>query len=159
MTQQNSSRLRILVPLDGSDAASEILEHVRRLAAQQNAEVVLLRVIGGVAELSAGTHLARDVVLATIAEDRALARQYLEPIAERMRSAGVHTDIVVLEGSPAPAILHHLEGIDLIAMTTHSRRGIGRSLMGSVADEVIRESHIPVLVFHPKGEHRQRLPR
>jgi nucleotide-binding universal stress UspA family protein len=55
----------------------------------------------------------------------------------------------VREGSPAASILGHLEGITMIAMTTRGHSGFARALFGSVADEVIRLSHLPVLVIHP----------
>jgi nucleotide-binding universal stress UspA family protein len=39
--------------------------------------------------------------------------------------------------------------VDLIAMTTHGRSGVGRMVMGSVADEIVRRSHLPVLLIRP----------
>lgn len=150
MTKTAPSGPRILVPLDGSETASKILSCIEPLASQLNARVILLRVVPGLVETMAGSHVALDIATASVREDKDLAAEYLEAVAERMRGRGMSVETIVAEGSPAASILHHLDRIAFVAMTTHSRRGIGRSLLGSVADEVIRKSHIPVLVIHPE---------
>ena len=144
--------IRILVPLDGSEVALEVLGHVEGLAARLDAEITLLRVVPSVADTLAGSHVALDVATAEVAEDERSAMEYLESIAQPMRARGLRVGMLVGEGSPAASILRHLEGMSYIAMTTHSRRGIGRTLFGSVADDVIRNSPIPVFVIHPSSE-------
>jgi nucleotide-binding universal stress UspA family protein len=77
------------------------------------------------------------------------AIQQLEQLrSELQRSAVMHVNIEVVEGVPGPAIVDtaRRRGCDLIMMSTHGRSGVGRALLGSVADYVVRHSPIPVLL-------------
>ena len=76
----------------------------------------------------------------------------LELLAQRLKIEGVSTSIEVAEGHTAEAILDCAKHshADLIAMTTHGRSGLGRWWLGSVADKVVRASHIPVLLVRPE---------
>lgn len=121
----------IIVPLDGSDLAEMILPHAVKLAKALDAKLSLVR--------------------ATL-EDTADAdeRDRLERVAERVRGEGVaDVESVVLHGDPAAAIvdLTHDYPDALVAMTTHGRSGVGRWLMGSVTDRVVRHAAGPVMVL------------
>jgi nucleotide-binding universal stress UspA family protein len=78
------------------------------------------------------------------------AASYLESIANRIRSMGheVQTTIIV-DRQPARAILDYArhEGLELIALSTRGRGGLSRMVLGSVADEVLRNTGVPVLVY------------
>ncbi len=76
---------------------------------------------------------------------------HLEPIAGRVRSAGVRCEVVVRPGLPADQILHFLREreVDRIVMGTHSPGPIGKLLVGSVAEAVLRTARIPVFVVGP----------
>ena len=80
------------------------------------------------------------------------ATAYLEMIANRLREDGLKVSTrVSVEEQPGVAILDAAKPpIDLIAIETHGRGGLSRLLLGSVADKVIRGSHLPVLVHKPK---------
>ena len=80
------------------------------------------------------------------------ARQYLEGVARLLRQEGLQVEAVTMRGAPSEAIVRYAQdnGIDLIAMATHRRSGIGRLVFGSVADFVLRELGIPVLVVKPQ---------
>src|SRR5207253_11181131 len=84
-------------------------------------------------------------------QQREEAEQYLEGAAERIRALGVPVQThVVLDEQAAAAILHEAEAhFDMVALETHGYHGLKRLWMGSVADKVVRGSHIPVLVQHP----------
>jgi nucleotide-binding universal stress UspA family protein len=77
--------------------------------------------------------------------------QLLQPLADRARAAGVHCEIVVRPGLPADQILvlTHERPIDRIVMGTHSPGPIGKLLVGSVAEAVLRTSPVPVLIVGP----------
>ncbi|KAA6456446.1 universal stress protein [Acidobacteria bacterium AB60] len=77
--------------------------------------------------------------------------QHLEPLAQRARAAGVDCEIVVRPGLPADQILvlTHERKIDRIVMGTHSPGPIGKLLVGSVAEAVLRTSTVPVLIVGP----------
>jgi nucleotide-binding universal stress UspA family protein len=137
---------RILVPLDGSRLAEAILSDVLELAAQHRSEVVLLRV--------AMAHGLPGVEL-TEAQVRAVeeAERYLAGMEPGLADRGVRVSSVVRYGRASEEILDHARtsGIDLIAMSTHGRSGIGRVLLGSVAERVVREAPVPVFLRRAAG--------
>ncbi len=77
--------------------------------------------------------------------------QHLEPLAERARAMGVRCEIIVRPGLPADQIvvLTHERKIDRILMGTHSPGPIGKLLVGSVAEAVLRTSPVPVMIIGP----------
>lgn len=77
--------------------------------------------------------------------------QHLEPLAERVRQAGVRCEIVVRAGLPADQILSFTRErqIDRVVMGTHSPGPIGKVLVGSVAEAVLRRSTTPVYIVGP----------
>ena len=85
--------------------------------------------------------------------------QQLEPLAQRARQAGVHCEVVVRPGLAADQILGYLRErhIDRIVMGTHSPGPIGKILVGSVAEAVLRTANVPVFIVGPEvvdGAHR-----
>jgi nucleotide-binding universal stress UspA family protein len=76
----------------------------------------------------------------------------LEPLAERARAAGLKCEVVVRPGLPADQILAYARErqIDRIVMGTHSPGPIGKLLVGSVAEAVLRSSHVPVFIIGPE---------
>lgn len=79
-------------------------------------------------------------------------KKHLEPLAEQVRAAGVRCDIVVRPGLPADQILSYVREhpVDRIVMGTHSPGPIGKLLVGSVAESVLRNSPVPVFVVGPE---------
>jgi nucleotide-binding universal stress UspA family protein len=151
----------LLVPLDGSPFAEQILESAVALGSLMDADYTLTRVIkppcpGGYDFHGSSFGLEAQMLLDQI--DRAQeqlrkeAEDYLHGVAERLRerSLRVHTRVEV-EEHPAAAILKSATApaIDLVALETHGRRGLSRLFLGSVADKVIRAASLPVLVHRP----------
>lgn len=128
---------RVVVPLDGSSLAEQILPRVLTLARFEEAEIILLHV------LTPEAYLEKEI---------SLPQTYLFRIASRLRRDGmpVTTDIVINE-NVASAIndFASREKADLIAIATHGRGGLARMLRGSVADAVMRSARISMLVFKP----------
>jgi nucleotide-binding universal stress UspA family protein len=143
---------RILVPLDGSTFSESVLPHVRMLADSTGAEVILLRV------MPVGIY---DTVFASTAElpmprnpeedTRAQAEGYLQRVAFDYFPPEVTVRLEVSSGATPETILDYAEGenADLIAMTTHGRSGISRLMVGSVAEEIVRRAHVPVMLVRP----------
>jgi nucleotide-binding universal stress UspA family protein len=79
-------------------------------------------------------------------------KHQLEPLAERVRAAGIHCEVVVRAGMPADQILAFAREreIDRIVMGTHSPGPIGKLLVGSVAEAVLRSSAAPVYIVGPE---------
>jgi len=146
----------VLVPLDGSYEAEQILRPACELAQSFGAFTTLLRVTQpwsmAVTPLQYAAACAVDSADIGIAQLQDAASQYLEDtgLIWAPPHYRVQTDSIIgTGGSAAMDILSYAEsrGTDLIAMTTHGDSGITRLLLGSVADKVIRASHIPVLVL------------
>jgi len=79
-------------------------------------------------------------------------KHQLEPLAERVREAGVSCEIVARPGLAADQILAYLREreIDRIVMGTHSPGPIGKLLVGSVAEAVLRTAKVPVFIVGPE---------
>ena len=76
----------------------------------------------------------------------------LEEVAKRLDKEGVKTQIVVSFGATAHEIVQvaEREGCDLIAMSTHARTALARSILGSITDKIIHSSHLPTLTITPE---------
>jgi nucleotide-binding universal stress UspA family protein len=138
---------RILVPLDGSELAESILPRLADLARVARARLTLLEVIGPpMPELTpyAVAYLPEDDDV--LAEQ---ARAYLGRVAASLAERGVEADVEVAFGRPAERIAAAAaqHRFDLIAMATHGRGGMDRLIVGSVADEVLRQASVPLLLF------------
>jgi nucleotide-binding universal stress UspA family protein len=84
----------------------------------------------------------------------------LEPLAQRVRDAGIRCEVIVRPGLPADQILAFLREreIDRVVMGTHSPGPIGKLLVGSVAEAVLRSARVPVCIVGPEvvdGEYRK----
>ncbi|HBP18704.1 MAG TPA: hypothetical protein DEA08_13070 [Planctomycetes bacterium] len=127
---------RILVPLDGSECAGQIVPLAGAMAFLCEAQLVLF-------------HVRTGAVLQTpLAEVEAKLRREREALAE----AGVEDVLITTaEGNTAEEILAVVErlGIDLVALATHGRTGVMRWSLGSVAEAVARACRAPLLVFRP----------
>jgi len=79
-------------------------------------------------------------------------KQHLEPMAQRVRQAGLNCEVVVRPGLPADEILAYTRErvIDRIVMGTHSPGPIGKLLVGSVAEAVLRTATSPVYIIGPE---------
>lgn len=155
---------RVLVPLDGSPLAEQILEPAAALAAATGAELRLLRVVqeftpDGHDPDSGRVSGIRPTLLTQLREldreSRQRAEEYLNQTAERLRQRSLEVQPrVVSHHRPATALLDDASthGVALIALATHGRGGLKRLLLGSVADKVLRGATTPVLVYRPTGE-------
>jgi nucleotide-binding universal stress UspA family protein len=137
----------ILVPLDGSILAEAALAPAVELAREAAAKMVLLR--------AAQTHTLplADPIDAQVQVMREVD-DYLAAARARVQAAGV-TDIEVSAwyGPPAEAIVEaaRYRNADLIVMSSHGRSGLGRLVLGSVAESVLRATTVPILLIRPAG--------
>lgn len=146
---------KILVPLDGSDAAEAALPPAMEIARRFDAEIVLLQVTPGygpaLAATAAESFGASGSVAAAVEMEEAAevaATAYLDAVRDEYGAAWA---TLVADGDSASAIVEQAQAasIDLIVMATHARSGLRRLFLGSVADDVIRRAGgIPVLVVH-----------
>jgi nucleotide-binding universal stress UspA family protein len=137
---------RILFPVDGSEASLAVMPSVRETAVRAGSEVIVLRAVDTVA--SALLEYPDTVAADATAHARARAVREAEEVATRLRESGIHSRARVTVGSAAESILLGAveERAGVVAMSTHGRSGISRLAFGSVAERVLRESPVPVLV-------------
>ncbi len=144
--------LQVSVPLDGSDPAEAALPYAEELARRLSLPIMLIQVIPTSVEVtmepgttfvwSAGTEFEKRLDVVTTG--------YLAGIGHKMAQRGLTVNWDVLRGKAAEAIVRwaRRDG-SLIVMTTHGRSGLGRWVIGSVTDAVVRETRAPVLVVPP----------
>ncbi|HXV80482.1 MAG TPA: universal stress protein [Candidatus Binatia bacterium] len=146
---------RVLVPLDGSGLAEQILPHVTTLGKAMNLEVELLRIYSVPVTVAAPASAAYPIGMPMLTLDtfREEATEYLDGKVQQLREGEGLREISysVTEGEAADRIIEtaHQTRDSLIAMSTHGRSGLGRWILGSVADRVIRQSGDPVFVIRP----------
>ena len=147
----------VLIPLDGSALAEEILECALALGAPMGARYSLIQVINPPVLGYAPAAHAVGLDERMLTEWRAEARSYLDPVVDRLRGQGHHVESHILIGPSAIAILNYARdhAVDLIAMATHGRGGVARMLLGSVSDKIVRSIGTPVLLRRPSAEGAQ----
>lgn len=136
---------RIVVALDGSPLAEQALPHAAAHAERFGAELILLKVLEPLPEVTYSSPVA---VRAAEEMSAQLARDYLEGIAAELREQGIQVQVETQEGKPYVQIVGYAEeqGIDLLVMSTRGQSGFSRWLLGSVADRVVRGATVPVLL-------------
>lgn len=142
----------ILVPLDGSPFAESALPVALGLARLAGARMRLARVHTYVPPAAAEGAFAFDQTADNLL--RCSAREYLQQLADRLRpTVGVELDPRLLEGAAAAEALERAAAdADLVVMTTHGRGPFARAWLGSVADQLVRRTRIPLLLLRSAGE-------
>jgi len=145
---------RILVPLDGSGTAEAALPAAVTMARTFEAGITLVTAVPALAGEGSDEVVVRPGNAAEEREEEALA--YLESVADRLWADGVKVDRVLARNrTTSGAILAaaSLLASDLVVLATHGRGGLERVVVGSVGDEIMRESALPVLLVPvPEGE-------
>lgn len=141
---------RILVPLDGSPRAEQVLPVAAHIAQAAGGTMVLVNVVNATQEAITyglgGAFIPPDAIKGAIAG----GRTYLEQLIQRTHLTGMAAiDKVVVIGNPAEKILSLAEEqhCDLIMLASHGYTGFKQWLMGSVAEKVARHARVPVLLI------------
>lgn len=138
---------RILVPLDGSEIGEAALYYAVTLAKKTGAEIALLEVVEPVRGVGA------TGVSYNIPDDESVRKSllsYLDHVAAPIKNEGLKVSTTVLFGNAASKIMECAEknGIDLIALSSHGRSGLGRWVFGNVTDKILHAGNVAVLVAH-----------
>ena len=138
---------RILVPLDGSKVAEGVLPHAKSLAYSEGAELILLTVAANPALDFAFSD--PGLAQSAVQEQEEGSRKYIAKIENELKSAGFKVSTLLRVGSVAEVILGVADElqVDIIAMSTHGRTGPARWLLGSIAERVVHNSKVPVLLI------------
>jgi nucleotide-binding universal stress UspA family protein len=144
----------VLIPLDGSELAEQILEPAIELGKLLGATFTLVRAVEPiiVPDYNLGGFAVGGIDPVLVSQLQVEALNYLDGMAKKLRERSLNVKTVVkVNQTAASAILAQAKSqkAGLIAMATQGRSGFARLLIGSVADKVLRGAMVPVLVLRP----------
>jgi nucleotide-binding universal stress UspA family protein len=139
---------RLLVPLDGTRRSASIVPLAVQIALGFGCSVRLMSVID-TRSGETGAIVPKGGVGKLVEGEVYQADEYLRTIAPRFEDHGIPASVEVRVGDPVKEILNAADefGSDMITMATRSRRNLGRLVFGSVADAVVRDARVPVLLY------------
>jgi len=149
---------KILIPLDGSELGEAALRYVEELiitlSAEEKVEIILIQILSPLTRFEARGDGALEIPLTEEEMEpiRKEALDYLDQAGESLRSKGANVKCKVVDNqdsvSAAEEIIKAEEDIaaDMVAMSTHGRRGLSRWVFGSVTEKVLQAGKVPVLV-------------
>lgn len=151
--------LRILVPIDGSATSERGLTEAIAIARMSGGSIRLLHVLDELVFLT-GFETGATYLKTVLPQLREQSERILVAARERVAAAGIPvdtvcaecfarrtSDIIVEQATAWPA--------DLIVLGTHGRRGVGRLMLGSDAEQVLRSANVPVLLVPARAARRQ----
>lgn len=140
----------ILFPVDFSKVTPKIVPWVSTIAEQFGAKIHLLFVVRKVAHFS-DIDVAPSVIQDFVAEVTRGAEKNMEEFARTHFREKIAYKTKVVLGDAAEEIINYIkvEGMDIVIIGTHGRKGLNRILFGSVADRVIKMSPVPVISINP----------
>lgn len=154
-SQETDQRMfdRVLIPTDGSDPVRPAVEMALDLAGAHDATLHVLYIVDQpttVSGMGEGFSGLDDLLDALEKQGQQATKAVVEQASER----DIETTAAVRRGNPHDDILSYAEDneIDVIVMGTHGRTGVKRALLGSVTEDVVRHSDIPVLTVHRDPE-------
>jgi nucleotide-binding universal stress UspA family protein len=138
---------RILVALDGSAFAEQLLPYAKLMGKQFNSELMLISV-PSVPE-SEKYRAPASVIQAIRKQSVSSMQKYLDSVAEHLQAEGLSVSTIVTGSYPARTIVDvgKREGVDLIMITSQGRGGLDLVFMGSVAQQVVQMSDTPVFIL------------
>lgn len=139
--------MRIVAAVDRSEFADLVVGMVRRLAAAESTEVLLLNIAPREADVL-GRQLSRKVVQDPVPEDLRDRRELLDRLAADLATSGIRCSTLLLRGLPAKTIIQEAsrQSADLIVVGSQGRGMLYRRVLGSVSEEVLAARRFPVLV-------------
>ncbi len=145
---------KILVPIDGSETSARGLDEAVKLARDQSARIRLIHVVNELMVVASyeGTIYSGELIQAL----RESGQKMLDNAHQKVSAAGVQVESALLDahgGQAGNAIIKDAEEChaDIIVLGTHGRRGLSRLVMGSDAEQVVRQARVPVLLVRNPG--------
>lgn len=151
---------KILLTHDGSKLATTAIPHALAVAVAFRSEAILLHVVESVEQAMLRLQVdgripvsdtVTDSVIESVTWDKKKATQQLNKIKDEFEAQGINEVKVLVEEGFANSVIVQVakkQKCDLIVISTHGRSGLGRVLLGSVADHVVRHVKCPVLLVH-----------
>ena len=139
---------KIVVPLDGSPQAEQILDQLAFLGPAQTKSIVLVNAVVPSHYAVTTPQLGIPNIIAYMV---AGANEYLSQVQEKLQTQGYTVSTHVMEDDAALSIVNlaKTEEANLIAMTTHGRSGLARLALGSITERVIHTATAPLLLVRP----------
>jgi len=140
---------RFLVAVDFSRLTLPTISYAVKLAAGPRHRVDLVHVVAGTAGAAVGQVAAKDLLDPIDRREQDGARRRLQTLMDDLVPDAIHGDVIIATGSPAHVIEHLTETPDryeMVVISTNARTGLQKMLLGSVAEQVLRNVSIPVLV-------------
>ena len=140
---------KILIATDGSEYTKKAIDYGIDIAINTGAKLQAIYVVDTGAYKSIPLSAPQEYAYSILKQEGDMAIKY---VADMVEAAGLEVEGIIAEGHPADEIIKYAEknSIDLIVMGTLGKSGLDRFLLGSVADKVIRNSKIPVIVVPVK---------
>lgn len=140
---------KILIATDGSEYTKNAVDYGIDIAKSTGAKLFAVYIVDTAAFASIPMDAAWESMYELLKQEGDLAIKY---VSERAQVEGVEVEGNLIEGHPADEIIRYSEknSISLIVMGTLGKSGLDRFLLGSVAEKVVRNSKIPVLVVRGK---------
>jgi nucleotide-binding universal stress UspA family protein len=140
---------KILIATDGSEYTKNAVDYGIDLAKNTGAKLFTIYVIDTAAFASIPMDAAWESMYELLKQEGDVAIKY---VTDKAKAEGLEVEGNLIEGHPADEIIKYSENnsISLIIMGTLGKSGLDRFLLGSVAEKVVRNSKIPVLVVHAK---------
>ena len=139
---------KILCPVDFSDTSIKAANNAIKFASEVKAELTFIHVLDvqtlqNIADLSGGGINDIDLLLAE-------EKPVLSKLKDEAEKNGVKVNTALTRGEPVNIVLNQIKegGFDLIIMGTHGKKGLTRLVLGSMAESIVRQSNIPVLLYH-----------
>ena len=141
---------KILCPVDFSESSKKIVPYAVTLAEKFNAKLYLVYVVEGFGHF-AGFYIPQDSIANFEAEVSRGAEKNMQNFVEEHLEGFKNLETRVVIGDTAQEInqLVTAEGIGLIVMGTHGRKGLDKTVFGSVAGQIVKTAHCPVMTVNP----------
>jgi nucleotide-binding universal stress UspA family protein len=150
---------RILVPLDGSPLAERALAHAEELAGVLGASIHVVRIIDAAAfERYTAYGVAPIASEGLLIDEEAQSETYLQEIQRNMTGRGFHVTTERRHGNVVGELVAAIREGDLVVMASHGRGGLTRVFLGSVAEELMRRSPVPVMLVRSDHAAPRRYP-
>jgi nucleotide-binding universal stress UspA family protein len=142
---------KILFPIDFTENSSKILPFVLSMSEKYDSMIYLLHVVEDLSKWGVGSfvpHLPLDSFKKDAMEG---AKKAMDKVCDQQLESCPNFQRMIVYGDPSLEILKKIEseGIDLVVMGTHGRKGLEHTIFGSVAENVVKRSGVPVLVINP----------
>ena len=135
----------VLVPIDLSETSINVLNYSIKIVKKYHAKLTIVHVVPHFQ--NAGFHADSRIGVSNLQNELAAVKNSLDGLWRSTGENGIEADLVLVYGDPFTEIMNFAKSKknDIIVMGTHGRTGLAHLLRGSVAEKIVRYSHIPVV--------------